>query len=82
MKKNLVYAKREGFEEKLTSLDLYLPKATEEKVRPVMVMIHGGGWRMGDKANRSFVNPKAHWFVGQGYVVVSVRPFLKIDCGY
>lgn len=31
-------------------LDLVLPKEKNEKPRPVIVFIHGGGWRNGDKA--------------------------------
>ncbi|MBD3676282.1 MAG: alpha/beta hydrolase [Planctomycetaceae bacterium] len=31
------------------ALDLYLPTAKSEKPRPVIVFIHGGGWRNGDK---------------------------------
>ncbi len=36
-------------------------------------MVHGGGWRIGDKANRSVVENKiAHW-LPQGHVFVSVN---------
>ena len=31
-------------------LDLALPKAASDKPRPLVVFIHGGGWRNGDKA--------------------------------
>lgn len=31
-------------------LDLVLPKEKSEKPRPLIVFIHGGGWRSGDKA--------------------------------
>ena len=31
------------------ALDLYLPTAKSETPRPVIVFIHGGGWRNGDK---------------------------------
>ena len=30
-------------------LDLYLPKKTSDKPRPLIVFIHGGGWQQGDK---------------------------------
>src|SRR5205085_3639213 len=36
------------------TLDLYLPKASSEKPRPLVVFIHGGGWEGGDK-NDAFV---------------------------
>jgi len=31
-------------------LDLVLPKASGDQLRPLIVFIHGGGWRSGDKA--------------------------------
>ena len=38
---------------------------------PVVLLVHGGAWAFGDKANRQVVEPKvAHW-VDQGYVVIS-----------
>lgn len=30
-------------------LDLYLPKSSQGKLRPLVVWIHGGGWEIGDK---------------------------------
>lgn len=40
---------------------------------PVVVMIHGGGWRMGDKANRSVGMEKARFFCAAGCVYVSIN---------
>jgi len=41
--------------------------------RPVIVMVHGGGWRRGDKDGRNVVEAKvAHW-LPRGYVFVSVN---------
>ena len=39
--------------------------------RPVVVYVHGGGWRMGDKAQQ--MTDKPTYFNGQGYVFVSVN---------
>jgi arylformamidase len=40
---------------------------------PTIFMVHGGGWRAGDKAMRSVVEAKvAHW-TAQGYVVISTN---------
>ena len=36
-------------------------------------MIHGGGWRTGDKANQSQRRQKATFFAGNGFVYVSVN---------
>ncbi|MES2307599.1 MAG: alpha/beta hydrolase [Verrucomicrobiota bacterium] len=50
-------------------LDLYLPEVTPEKPLPVIVWIHGGSWKAGDKkTGDSVVN-----FVPQGYIGVSMN---------
>jgi len=49
-------------------LDLYLPEQPGDKPRPLLVWIHGGGWRGGNKAG----NPGAG-LVGKGYVAASVE---------
>ncbi len=67
----LVYAKEKGVDENLLSLDVYAPK--KGKNHPVMVFIHGGGWRKGDKANKVVSRIKAPHFVGAGYVLVSIN---------
>jgi acetyl esterase/lipase len=48
-------------------LDVYAP--TTGKNLPVVVWIHGGGWRRGDKAD---VHHKPKAFVDKGYVLVSI----------
>jgi acetyl esterase/lipase len=65
-KRNLVYATvDEGRELKL---DLYtLEKATGKE--PLVVWIHGGGWRNGNKLN---VNPHMLKLVTEGYAVASL----------
>ncbi|MCW1916755.1 alpha/beta hydrolase [Luteolibacter sp. GHJ8] len=54
-------------------LDLYLPDQPSKKARPVFILIHGGGWSMGDKSNKHFVEPKTSWLVDGGYIVASVN---------
>ena len=52
-------------------MDVYLPPRAEGA--PVLFLVHGGGWRHGDKAHGRLVQNKvAHW-VGQGVVLVSVN---------
>lgn len=52
-------------------MDVYLPARAEGA--PVLFLVHGGGWRHGDKAHGRLVRNKvAHW-VGQGVVLVSVN---------
>jgi arylformamidase len=50
------------------SLDVYAP--AEGKSLPVVVWIHGGGWRQGDKAA---VQQKPQAFVDRGFVFVAIN---------
>src|SRR5262245_54156173 len=49
-------------------LDVYAP--TEGKNLPVVVWIHGGGWKRGDKSD---VQNKPKAFVAKGFVLVSIN---------
>jgi acetyl esterase/lipase len=46
VERDIVYAK---YGEREVKLDLYLPKKTASEKIPCVVVIHGGGWRSGDK---------------------------------
>lgn len=71
---NLRYDEIAGVDPNLLSLDLYVPEDKQAAAkRPVMIMIHGGGWRNGDKASPPIVGAKMRHFVGQGYVYVSIN---------
>jgi acetyl esterase/lipase len=53
-------------------LDLYRPEPPVATLRPVVVIIHGGGWAVGDKADareREF----AALMMDEGYVAVSIN---------
>lgn len=53
--------------------DVYLPRRTDLRNAPVILMAHGGGWKRGDKAMRSVVENKvAHW-VGRGFIFISTN---------
>lgn len=52
----------------LQALDVYSPK--EGSGHPVIVWIHGGGWKKGDKAG---LQKKPQAFVEKGYVLVSIN---------
>lgn len=49
-------------------LDLYLPDQNAEKPEPLLVWIHGGGWRGGSKSGCRFAGLVSH-----GYIVASVE---------
>jgi acetyl esterase/lipase len=54
----------------LQKLDVYSPKSASKL--PVIIMVHGGAWYMGNKANGGVVGNKAAYFLGHGYIFVSV----------
>lgn len=59
-------------------LDVYGRAAPAAAGSPVLVMVHGGAWRFGDKTSRAVVDAKvAHW-VQAGMVVVSVNYRLDV----
>lgn len=55
----------------LQTYDLYVPQKAAGS--PVIFMVHGGGWRRGDKSHDRVVDDKvAHW-LPKGFVLVSVN---------
>lgn len=50
-------------------LDLYLPEKSDDSKRPVVVRIHGGAWRHGDKSGQQ----SAANYVKQGYIGVAIN---------
>ncbi len=64
------YAERPGVEPDLTSVDVYLPQGCGPD--PVVMWVHGGGWRRGDKASGN-VERKAAWAESLGAALVSVN---------
>lgn len=53
------------------TLDVYVPDVPSDA--PVILMVHGGAWAVGDKRERSVVANKARRFLSQGYVFVSAN---------
>lgn len=59
--------------DKLETLDVFKPKrATGAPPAPVIVMVHGGGWCVGDKAGAQMTANKVARWVTRGFVFVSV----------
>lgn len=52
-------------------LDVYKP--TQVKNAPVIFMVHGGAWRIGDKASRKVVANKVKRWVSKGFVFISIN---------
>jgi acetyl esterase/lipase len=52
-------------------LDVYRPARGD--AAPIVVLVHGGGWRRGDKAAAGVVKNKVQRWVPEGWIVVSVN---------
>lgn len=52
-------------------LDIHRPEVAAGAA-PVLVMVHGGGWRWGDKALPGVWQAKAAYWGARGYVLVSL----------
>ena len=58
--------------------DVYLP-VNAKPGAPILLMVHGGGWRIGDKDSRGVTgNTAAHW-LAKGFVFVSTNNRLLPD---
>jgi arylformamidase len=69
--RNIQYAVRENAGSNLTSLDIYAPKNAQKA--PVMIMIHGGGWQIGDKQNRGLNDNKIPFCSENGFIYLSIN---------
>jgi acetyl esterase/lipase len=64
-------------------LDVYYPAKSRNKDMakrlPAVLMVHGGGWRTGDK---SLVKPMAQALAAKGYVTAAVEYRLSMEASY
>lgn len=63
---NIAYGK-----DKRQTLDVYAPPNAASL--PVIFMVHGGGWRMGDKTNPGVIQNKGVHYTSKGFVFISVN---------
>jgi acetyl esterase/lipase len=66
----------EGKNEKLL-LDVYSPEGDNEAGRPVILWLHGGGFRPGNDKTQSYIVKMSTEFAKRGYVCVSVNYRLR-----
>jgi arylformamidase len=71
--RDVPYAQMAGVRPKFLSLDIYSPLPPIPGGAPVVIMVHGGGWRAGDKSTAASGREKAAFFTSKGYVYVSVN---------
>jgi len=59
----------------LQKLDLYLPQSNlpNQKLAPILMIVHGGAWRIGDKSHQGLIQHKATYWNQQGWIVISVN---------
>ncbi|PKL81381.1 MAG: alpha/beta hydrolase, partial [Ignavibacteriae bacterium HGW-Ignavibacteriae-3] len=74
-KKNIVYC---SIKERKLHLDLFSPADLNQKL-PGIILIHGGGWRSG---NRSMEIPMARQLAANGFVTAVVEYRLSPECKY
>ncbi|AEL26622.1 alpha/beta hydrolase [Cyclobacterium marinum] len=60
-----------GIKESL-ALDVYMPENDNIKKRPVIVWMHGGGFRYGNDKTQSYIVEMAKRFAKKGYVCISI----------
>jgi len=54
--------------------DVYTPlHVNTNSLAPVVFMVHGGAWRIGDKKSQSVVENKVNYWVKKGYIVISTN---------
>ncbi|RKD91093.1 alpha/beta hydrolase [Mangrovibacterium diazotrophicum] len=73
---NQVYRVRDN---RILRMDVFIPNCDPGKKRPLVMMIHGGGWRSGDK---SHLVPLAQKLAMEGYVTASVEQRLSMEALY
>ncbi|MBI4733539.1 MAG: alpha/beta hydrolase [Rubrobacteridae bacterium] len=57
--------------DELQRMDVYLP--AKEANSPVIFMVHGGAWRIGDKTSKSVVENKVSRWVSKGFIFISTN---------
>jgi arylformamidase len=75
--KDIPYLNSEWIDPKLVSLDIYTP--VSRRPHPVIVMIHGGAWRGGDKDTPAVAGTKSLFFTSKNYIFVSINYQLSPD---
>jgi acetyl esterase/lipase len=76
VRENLVYAR---YGERAMHLDLFAPSEKRTALLPGVILIHGGGWKTG---NRQMEWPMAQFLAARGYVTATVEYRLSPEALY
>ncbi|MEM1324604.1 MAG: alpha/beta hydrolase [Bacteroidota bacterium] len=68
--KTIVYNELDGVDPNLLSLDIYYNRHLFDR-KPIVIWVHGGGWRTGDKKNQ--IARKVELFQSLDYLFVSIN---------
>lgn len=60
-------------------IDIYSPKQKLKKKNPAVILIHGGGWRSGNKSMESYMGMQ---LASKGYIAIAVEYRLSIEALY
>jgi acetyl esterase/lipase len=60
-------------------LDIFYPRAKRRQLYPAVLLIHGGGWRSGDRSQHV---PMAQQLAAKGYVTATVEYRLSTEAHY
>lgn len=60
-------------------LDVFYPKPSRRSKRPAVLLVHGGGWRSGDRSQHV---PMAQQLAAKGYVAVTAEYRLSTEAPY
>ncbi|NLC17511.1 MAG: alpha/beta hydrolase, partial [Clostridiales bacterium] len=58
-------------------LDIYRPKNDMQRNRPLVVMVHGGGFRIGSTKEQNYIVNLSNLFARHGYVVAAIEYRLR-----
>jgi arylformamidase len=76
---DIPYEQIDGVDPNLLNLDIYTPlnggpnTPRSVGVYPVLVLIHGGSWKAGDKRDATVAAVKSPYFTSQGIIFVSIN---------
>lgn len=57
----------------LQKMDVYLPTIKKFDKSPILIMVHGGGWKRGDKKVGAALTNKLPYFTQKGMILVSLN---------